>query len=617
MVSTYNIEVDELDETSKTIDQPSNIKVKLKPHQLTLLRNCIEYENNRIKLKDYPTISEKYPQLQENDYIKTHLGILGDKVGSGKSYVILSLILCNKDINYSQIETFGFNKVFLNISTQIESYKTNLLVIPHNLFFQWSDYIKNISDDITYKLIKHKKNLQEFIKDAKKLNNYDLVLITDTNFKQITNIINLNNIKINRVIFDEIDSLKIPSNKNIPCKFYWFLTASYGNLLYPTGHEYYDNRIDKVIKKANGLSNKGYIRELFINITYKRYKRFAHILVLKNNNDYIDKSYNIPEPNQYIIECKDPIETKLLNGIVDKNIINCLNADNTKGAIALFNPKQKKTKENIINIVISKYLADISNINVQIDATKQLIFDNDVNRNNIERNNRVSKLVDKKNLFQNKIDDIKKRILDTKICCICYDETIENKSLVKCCSNTFCFGCINFWLAKNKSCPLCKEQLNHNDLFLIQDKEIEETENIILDKDIPHKEFDKLKNLEILLKNSNEDSKFLIFSSSDFSFERIVKILKDLNINFSDLKGNKHRIQNTINDYKTGFIKVLLVNIYNYGSGLNLECSTDIIMFHKFDKLIESQVIGRAQRCGRKTSLNIHYLLNENEISII
>jgi hypothetical protein len=617
MVRTYNIDVDELDETSKSIEQPPNIKINLKPHQRTLLRNCIEFENNRIKLKDYPKISEKYPQLQDNDYIKTHIGILGDKVGSGKSYVILSLILCNKNINYSQIETFGFNKVFLNISTQIESYKTNLLVIPHNLFFQWSDYIRNISDDISYKLIKHKKNLEEFIKDAKKLNNYDLILITDFHFKQISNIINLNNIKINRVIFDEIDSLKIPNNKNILCKFYWFLTASYGNLLYPTGHEYYDDRIDKVIKKANGLTNKGYIRDLFINITYKRYKRFAHILVLKNNDSYIDKSYNIPEPNQYIIECKDPIETKLLNGIVDKNIINCLNADNTKGAIAIFNPKQKKTKENIINIVIEKYISDISNINVQIDATNQLIYDNnDENRNLHEREIRVNKLVEKKKNYENKIADIKTRILNTKICCICYDETIENKSLVKCCSNTFCFECINLWLAKNNSCPLCKEQLTRNDLFLIQNNIIEE-DNVVIDEDMPNKEFDKLKNLEILLKNSNENSKFLIFSSSDFSFERTVEILENLKINYSDLKGNKHRINNTINDYKNGFIKVLLVNIYNYGSGLNLECSTDIIMFHKFDKLIESQVIGRAQRSGRKEPLNIHYLLNENEISII
>ena len=617
MVRTYNIGVDELDETSKTIEQPLNIKIKLKPHQRTLLKNCIEFENNRIKLKDYPKICNKYPQLQDNDYIKTHIGILGDKVGSGKSYVILSLIICNKNINYSQIETFGFNKIFLNISTQIESYKTNLLVIPHNLFFQWSDYIKNISDDIIYKLIKHKKHLDEFIKDAKRLNNYDLILITDFHYKQISNIINLNNIKINRVIFDEIDSLKIPNNKNIPCKFYWFLTASYGNLLYPIGNEYYDDRIDKVIKKANGLTNKGYIRDLFINITYKRYKRFAHILVLKNNDNYIDKSYNIPEPNQYIIECKDPIETKLLNGIVDKNIINCLNADNTKGAIALFNPKQKKTKENIINIVIEKYISDISNINVQIEATNQLIYDNnDVNRNLHEREIRVNKLVEKKKNYENKIADIKTRILNTKICCICYDETIENKSLVKCCSNTFCFECINFWLAKNNSCPLCKETLNHKDLFLIQDNVIEQ-ENIVINDDMPNKEFDKLKNLEILLKNSNKDSKFLLFSSSDFSFERITEILNNLNIQYSDLKGNKHRIQNIINDYKEGFIKVLLVNIYNYGSGLNLECSTDIIMFHKFDKLIESQVIGRAQRCGRNAPLNIHYLLNENEISII
>ena len=31
------IDVDELDETSKTMKQPSNIKIKLKPHQLTLL----------------------------------------------------------------------------------------------------------------------------------------------------------------------------------------------------------------------------------------------------------------------------------------------------------------------------------------------------------------------------------------------------------------------------------------------------------------------------------------------------------------------------------------------------------------------------------------------------
>lgn len=613
----YNLNVCELDENSETIEQPEEIKIKLKPHQLTLLKKCIDFENNRIKLKNYPNIVEKYPRLQENDYIKTHVGILGDKVGAGKSYVILALILKNKDINYSQIETFGHNKIFLSISTQVENYKTNLLVVPHNLFYQWSEYIEKITDKLTYKLIGHKKNLQEFISDAKKLNKYDLILVTDTNFKQITNIINLNNIKINRVIFDEIDSLKIPNNKNISCKFYWFLTASYGNLLYPKGYEYYDNRVNVIIKKATGLSNKGYIKDLFINIMKPRYKEFSYILILKNSDNYIDKSFNIPETNQYIIECKDPIETRLLNGIVDKNIINCLNADNNKGAIALFNSKQKKTEDNIINIVIEKYISDISNLNIQIQAVNQLVFNNDSNINNEERELRINRLNTKKKKLEDKINDIKNRIKNNKLCSICYDETILNKTLVKCCSNIFCFKCINIWLSNSKLCPLCKESLKLNDLFLIQDKDEEINENIIIDESIPNKEFDKLKNLEILLKNRKENSKFLIFSEYDISFDRIVEILNNNNIKYSYLKGNKYLIQNIIRDYKTGDLDILLVNIYNYGSGLNLECSTDIIMFHKFDKSIESQVIGRAQRYGRKESLNIHYLLNQNEISII
>ena len=619
-MNQYKIDVCELDENSETIEQPDDINIKLKPHQLTLLHKCIDFENNRIKLKNYKSIRDKYINLQDNDYIKTHVGILGDKVGSGKSYVVLALIMKNKDINYSQIETFGHNKVFLNISTQVENYKTNLLIVPHNLFYQWSTYITNIvsEDKLKYKLIGQKKKLQEFINDAKKLNNYDLILVTDTHFKQITNIINLNNIKINRVIFDEIDSLKIPSNKNISCKFYWFLTASYGNLLYPKGYQYYDSRVNMVVKKATGLSNKGYIKDLFISIMKERYKDFSNLLVIKNKDEYVDKSFNIPEPNQYIIECKDPIETTLLNGIVDKNIINCLNADNDKGAISLFDSKQKKTEDNIINIVIQKYLSDISNIYVQIEATNQIVYSNDESINTEERTQRVNRLKNKKEKLEEKIADIKDRIKNNKLCSICFDDNIVDKSLVKCCSNIFCFKCINLWLASKNACPLCKTQLSTEDLYLIQDKEeIPISENIIIDESMPNKEFDKLKNLEILLKNRDNKSKFLIFSEFDISFDRILKILEKNKMKYSFLKGNKYMIQNIVNEFKGSDLDILLINIYNYGSGMNLECATDIVMFHKFDKNIEQQVIGRGQRFGRKESLNIHYLLNKNEISII
>ena len=593
----------------------SRYKIKLHPHQLTLLQACINFENEKIYLKNRKHIVDNY-NVGDNDYIRTNMGVIGDKVGSGKSYVILALILENKCISNSQVESYGLNNIFINITSPLETYKTNILVVPHNLFYQWKKYINNITDDpnFKHKLICRKKDLQEFILDTKKLNDYDLILVTDTNFKVISNLILVNNIKINRLIFDEIDSLNIPNNKKLNSNFYWFITASYTNLLFPRGYGFYDRKLNIYIRKASGLSNKGYVTDLFNNIFYNMKQEFSHLLVLKNDDKYIDESFNIPIPNQYIIECKDPVTAKLLNGIVDKNVLNCLNANNSKGAIELFNSRQKITENNIINIVIEKFVEEIKNLDIQIQAYGQMIFNTNEELNNIERKNRIDRLENKKKDLNTKINDIKDRINKNNICSICY-ETIDNKTLVKCCSNTFCFKCINLWLCQNASCPLCKNNLKEDQLYLIQDKE-ESIKNEIIDSNEMNKEFDKLQNLEILLRNKKKDSKYLIFSEYDISFERIISIINN-DYKYSYLKGNKYIIQKILKEYKEGDLDILLVNIHNYGSGLNLENTTDIIMFHKFDANIEEQVIGRAQRFGRENSLNIYYLLNQNEISNI
>jgi hypothetical protein len=625
--SEYDIDVTELTDQSPTMLQPKEVKVKLKPHQLTLLHKCIELENSKIHLRDYPHIMEKYPGIQENDNIKTNMGIIGDKAGAGKSYVILSLIMCNKNINYYQIKSFGYDKVFMNISSPMACYKTNILVIPHNLYYQWEVYIKNIAEPNTfsYKMISRNNDLIEFINDAKRIGNYDIIVITDSYYRPMANIINMNDIKINRLIFDEIDSLRLPQNKNISCKFLWLLTASYSNLLYPKGYTQRDEHLGQV-RRTNGLINKGYIKDLFINIYYQMDKQLAHLLVLKNADEYVNISFDIPEPVQMVIECREPLYTKLLNGIVDRDIIKCLNADNYQGAIDAFCHHQKKTQDNIIDIIISSYTTEIHNIQVQIDSIRQMVFYTyDVELNRIEQNNKINKLNLQIIDIERKITNIKDRVQKNDLCNICFDDTISNKTktVVKCCTNVFCFCCINIWLSKNKECPLCKTELNQKDLFLIQkqeqiDKFNEQNKASIISDNINEivtsKEFDKLKNLEILLRNKPATDKLLIFSEYDISFDHISKILERLNISYSHLKGNKYQIQKTINDYKLGHIQVLLINFYNYGSGLNLECTDGIIIFHSFATEMMKQVVGRAQRIGRTQPLKINYLLNENEI---
>ena len=56
-----------------------------------------------------------------------------------------------------------------------------------------------------------------------------------------------------------------------------------------------------------------------------------------------------------------------------------------------------------------------------------------------------------------------------------------------------------------------------------------------------------------------------------------------------------------------------MLNAVNYGSGLNLQSATDIIIYHELNNELETQVIGRAQRLGRKEGLNVYYLFHENE----
>ena len=52
-----------------------------------------------------------------------------------------------------------------------------------------------------------------------------------------------------------------------------------------------------------------------------------------------------------------------------------------------------------------------------------------------------------------------------------------------------------------------------------------------------------------------------------------------------------------------------------YGSGLNLQDATDIIITHKISDDVKTQIIGRAHRMGRKGDLNVHYIAFENELT--
>ena len=122
----------------------------------------------------------------------------------------------------------------------------------------------------------------------------------------------------------------------------------------------------------------------------------------------------------------------------------------------------------------------------------------------------------------------------------------------------------------------------------------------------------KMENLVNLVKKDS-NKRIMIFSEYESSLSNIRKELDDLNIKYSGIKGASSTIQGIISNFKDRKFNVLLLNAKHFGAGLNLQFTDEIIIYHRMSKDLEKQVIGRAQRLGRETSLRINYLCYDNE----
>ena len=241
-----------LNSTSKKANHPKNVKIKLKDHQLAMLNKCYQIEN------------------------KYNYGIMKDKPGSGKTFVVLSLIyesifgqhnikhLKNNNINnldslsnlendFSSVENTNidhfssFNNTddstndstndlnFTNLindsndsnNSNIYSMNTNIIVVPQNIYTQWILSIENFSNDLSYCKFINYDNIIALYNDTSILNNMNIILTTSLYYHTISTILNTLNIKINRIFFDEIDNISSFIQTKINTHFVWFVSASF------------------------------------------------------------------------------------------------------------------------------------------------------------------------------------------------------------------------------------------------------------------------------------------------------------------------------------------------------------------------------------------------------
>lgn len=645
-----------LTEDSVRAQQPANATIPLKPHQLALLHRCSEFERGHITQPE----RDGFPALTLN----TQMGVMGDSAGSGKSYVILSLALNTAGQSPSEVQPNVTNLIRGRISLFMArpqpalNLALTVVVMPHTIFRQWQEYAAVFSPTLRTMGIFQRANLAR-LHNLEELRTVDLLLVTNSMYHDVSSILGSMSVRIRRLVYDEADTLRLKSTvRDVDAEFVWYVTASYTNLVYPRGilnvmyniggynsRSYHHHQMGggADARLFYGVRSPGPVRDVFLELSNSR--EVTRALVLRSTNLFVSSSTSMPTPHLHHVRCLTPGSLRMLHGIADQAVIQCLNAGDVHGAMQHIDPSNRTSSEdNLIILMLDRISRMARTVSARLALVPTLEYDTPA-----ERDAESGRLTRKLEELQRTTDNIRQRIVSADICCICCD-AIRHKAVTPCCSNAFCFACITHWTTRKPICPLCKEPLTTKELLVVDehappphpDGGGTSSAAAPASRDPPsdphalcawllarsagsgsgsgsvstHSKLQTLADIVQARRQSPQGSgiKLLIFSGNDNTFVDVTTVLNRLGVNHAQLKGNGRAVQNVTEGYKSGTIDALLVNSTFYGSGLNLENTTDIILFHKFDSDIEHQVIGRAMRLGRTAPLHVWYLLYDHEM---
>tara|TARA_Y100000389_G_scaffold38745_1_gene33134 strand:+ start:705 stop:2564 length:1860 start_codon:yes stop_codon:yes gene_type:complete len=607
---TYDLE---LDETSAINKQPSLISIQLKPHQLACLKKASIMEKfGSIKYNiDGSKHNDIYNTCLNGQYnINTNIGIIGDIVGYGKTLTALSIIsecklddiFLNKKYEKSFISNSNYSYFSYSTDNKIIKKNTNminstLIIVPRGpVYVQWEKTLKQ-DTNLKYLAIDNlnfiKKNLpnpenitNEIILEY--FNDYDVVLIKNTTLEVLFRYYNeyfYNNIatascfnylfRWKRVMIDEAHDII----KTIPILHYYYLWLISGT---------YEELINSIRSPTAILYD---IRQVFNDI------KNIKLMLIKCKKEFVRNSFKLPVPEEKYYLCKMPIQFMAIKDLISNSIIDKLNANDIVGAIKELGGKTE-TENDMVELVSKDINTDIENKKKEIDYVNILDIPDDIKSQRLDKlNNDLINLNDK-------LNNLKKRVteLSNKTCAICMD--ILDKPIILKCTHSYCGVCLINWINKNSKCPECRSIINTDDMIAITNNKNEITnENTLLTK---------VDTLISIIKNKIT-GKFLVFSKYETGFNSIIEKLKENNISYGELKGTTNHMMNILDDFKTSKIKVILLNTYHAGSGIDISFATDVIIFHSMG-LYKNQAVGRAQRVGRNDKLFIHNLCYDQEM---
>jgi superfamily II DNA or RNA helicase len=547
--------------------------------------NLYLHQQNNIKKMEFQEANKEriYKHGTRTTKIYTNFGILNDKVGSGKTLTMTSLLsrekqqnkLVSQTHNYPWVVDMGSNHYFSYSTDEELSFTTipiNIIVVSSAIHNQWSKELDKT--DLKYKKIV--KTVDYITMTKSDFENLDVIIVTYNRYRELTHRFNIafhtSNVGIKRLIFDELQLRGVlPMAK---AEFYWIISATLPN----ESSDFTDR----------STSNNAICR--LLSNTKLKY------ISIKNSEDELRQSYQQAE----IEELKYYSYNRQFNmygNRVSNEVQRMIAADDIAGAITALGGT--KDTASLMEIIIEKEEKEITHIKAQIS------YFSIINDENSKK--KIDEYKEKLSFTEKALENLKEKIeRDTEedSCPLCFDEYKE-QVLTYCCKSIMCSQCVKRLYQTTQKCPYCRKTLDMKEMAISSKAETPK-----------YKKEDTRTKLEIVtdIITNKKNGKFILFSEFNNTFDSIKETLLSKGITLAEVKGTSDSKQKSIKLFKEGKIQVIFLNSRNDGSGIDLPEATDIILYHKMSSpSIETQVLGRALRLGRTSKLTVHRLLYTEE----
>lgn len=492
-------------------------------------------------------------ELTTGMFIDTRVGLLSDMPGYGKTLSMLGLIdrtkLEDLPTTHAVEKVKPHDFVRLHRVEMLKTMRASLVLVNVSIISQWITELERTT--LKYFYISKPSEIED-----KDLHDFDVVLVSNNVYNMFAPA--YKKFCWKRFIIDEPASFKL-SMEPTHARFYWLITG--------TPNELYLRR------------RTGFLNDLLPDNDSTDI--FSYI-ILRNDEQLVKASYDMPVTQNTHYKCCGNIAA-LFEGLLPDHLIEKIEAYNISGVLDDLNVSttQDDTSQSLVNIFRERKCKRMEELQRELD---------------INSNTRTS---DRMQLLETHISRFEERLakyIHIQSCLVC-TQRLDEPVLLSCCQNIFCDKCTG------THCPICrgmefvKYPVRVNSPF--DEKE-----------EFPDEEPQRLHKLLQMMNivGDAKDKKILIFSNYNETFTIIKKCLDEKKLIYLELKGTKEKRDNTIDAYKTGQVNILLLNTIHSGAGLNLQETTDIIIFHRIHEYQKIQVIGRANRIGRKVPLHVHYL---------